>query len=151
MAANMLLLQVDAKNEATWSSWVQMEEDLGRLDAANELRIRSTEQQWEFVVPASFSTRTTAGHLGDSSSGLVQSLFNTLNRFFSVQADGRSGTSTVSNVTADASRSLGRQQLISELLPADYSTNLTLDDIIAEASASHASRGGGSSKAHGGP
>jgi hypothetical protein len=143
VAANMLLLQVDAKNEATWSSWVQMEEDLGRLEAANELRIRSTEQQWEFVVPASFSTRTSAGHFGDGSNGLLQSLVNTLNRFFSVQAGGRSGASTVSNVTADASSSLGQQQLISELLPADYSTNLTLNDIIVEASASHASRGNG--------
>jgi hypothetical protein len=130
-----MLLQVDAKNEATWSSWVQMEEDLGRLEAANELRIRSTEQQWEFVVPASFSTRAAARHSSDSSSGLLQSLVSTLNRFFSVRAGGRGGASTVISGPADCSSSLSRQQLISELLPADYRTDLTLSDIINEASA----------------
>lgn len=153
VAADTLLLQVDAKNEATWSSWVQMEEDLGRLEAANELRIRSTEQQWEFVVPASFSTRTSAGQSSDGSNGLLQSLANTLNRFFSVRAGGRGGASTDSSATADASSSLGRQQLISELLPADYRTDLTLSDIIDEASAlDGASSSGGSSgtKAYGG-
>jgi hypothetical protein len=76
----------------------------------------------------------------------LQSLVNTLNRFFSVRAGGRGDASTVSSATADASSSLSRQQLISELLPADYRTDLTLNDIINEASALDlASSGGGSS------
>jgi len=125
----VLLLQVDPKNEATWSSWIQMEEDMGRLEAANELRIRSSEQQWEFVIPASFSTRTAGG--SDAGSSVLQSLLGTLNRFFSI----RSSSSSTGGSSSAARSSAGRQQLMAELLPSDYRTDLTLNDIINEASA----------------
>jgi hypothetical protein len=34
-----------------WNTWVTMEEELGFVDRADELRIRRAEQQWEFEVP----------------------------------------------------------------------------------------------------
>jgi hypothetical protein len=132
-----LPLQIDPKNEVTWQSWIQMEEDSGRLEAANELRIRSSEQQWEFVIPASFSTRGTGPEGSSSSSGLLQSLLGTLNKFFSVRAAGSSNdpAAVTAAKAAAGSGGTGQQQLMAELLPADYRTDLTLDDIINEAAA----------------
>jgi tetratricopeptide (TPR) repeat protein len=50
-------LRVDPRSDAAWSTWIAMEEALDRLGAADELRIRRAERQWEFVVPPSFTTR----------------------------------------------------------------------------------------------
>jgi hypothetical protein len=128
-----------------------MEEDLGRLEAANELRIRSSEQQWEFVIPASFSTRMPAGAGADGASGLLQSLVGTLNRFFSVRGGAAAGGSNGSSNGAGGGSSgvrggsQGRQELVAELLPADYRTDLTLNDIISEASALDVSNSNSSS------
>jgi hypothetical protein len=141
--------QVDPKNEATWSSWIQMEEDLGRLEAANELRIRSSEQQWEFVIPATFSTRSGGSSGADSSSsGLLQSLMGTLNSFFSLRGSGTGSGSIGSNGGSNGGRGMavGRQQLMAELLPPDYRADLSLNDVMYEAAALEA----GSSSSSGG-
>ena len=42
--------QVDPKNDNVWATWISMEESLGLLDRADDLRIRQAEQQWEFEV-----------------------------------------------------------------------------------------------------
>jgi hypothetical protein len=155
--------QVDPKNEATWGSWIQMEEDLGRLEAANELRIRRGEQQWEFVIPSSFTTRPedgsgSAGAAGVSGS-VLQALLGTLNRFFTVRSGGSSsgggGRATASSSSSSAGRTPSpapssaaaasaagaaaapgaERQLMAELLPSDFRTDLTLEDIISEAAA----------------
>jgi hypothetical protein len=158
-------LKVDPKNESTWSTWITMEEDLGRLEAANELRIRRSEQQWEFVIPASFSTRPAgaaelAGNASDGSSsasgtaaGLVQSLLGTLNRFFSARGAAvpggaaAAGGSISSSSSSSGSSSSGarQQQLMRELLPSDFRADLTLEDIISEASALEVGASNGSS------
>lgn len=146
-------LKVDPKNESTWSTWIKMEEDLGRLDAANELRIRRSEQQWEFVIPASFSTRPLGVDSTDGTSssnsrgaGLLQGLLNTLNSFFSARgageqqrgaAAGRSSSSYGSSSNgsgASSSSGGGDQQLMRDLLPSDFRSDLTLEDIIKESS-----------------
>jgi len=54
-------LRVDPRSDAAWSTWIAMEEALDRLGAADELRIRRAERQWEFVVPPSFTTRPPGG------------------------------------------------------------------------------------------
>jgi hypothetical protein len=153
-------LKVDPKNESTWSTWIKMEEDLGRLEAANELRIRRSEQQWEFVIPASFSTRPAgaadlAGNVLDGSSsasgaaaGLVKSLLGTLNRFFSARgAAVPGGAAAAGGSISSSSSSSGprQQQLMRELLPSDFRADLTLEDIISEASALGVGSGNGSS------
>ncbi len=56
-----------------------MEEELGRLDAANELRIRRGEQQWEFVIPPTFTTRP-------SESSPLEAVAATLSRFFKLRS-----------------------------------------------------------------
>ncbi|GIL88660.1 hypothetical protein Vretimale_17253 [Volvox reticuliferus] len=66
-------VRVDPKNETTWASWIAMESELGFVERADELRIRRAEQQWEFVVPAGFTTRPAPG------------LLDTLSRFFSLR------------------------------------------------------------------
>ncbi|MEW5298917.1 MAG: hypothetical protein WDW36_001987 [Sanguina aurantia] len=50
-------IKVDPKNVAVWSTWIDMEQELGLYELADELRIRRAEQQWEFEVPAGFTTR----------------------------------------------------------------------------------------------
>jgi hypothetical protein len=154
-------LKVDPKNESTWATWIKMEEDLGRLEAANELRIRRSEQQWEFVIPASFSTRPAgaaelAGNGADGSSGaggaaagLVQSLLGTLNRFFSARGAAVPGGAAAAggSISSSSSNSSGsrQQQLMRELLPSDFRADLTLEDIISEASALEVGASNGSS------
>jgi hypothetical protein len=157
-------LKVDPKNESTWSTWIKMEEDAGRLEAANELRIRRSEQQWEFVIPASFSTRPAgaaelAGSVLDGSSsasgaaaGLVQSLLGTLNRFFSARGAAIPGGAAAAggSISSSSSSSGARQQqLVRELLPSDFRADLTLEDIISEASALEFGSGNGSSSSSG--
>ena len=44
------LPQVDPKSDSVWATWVAMEEGLGFLERADDLRIRQAEQQWEFEV-----------------------------------------------------------------------------------------------------
>jgi hypothetical protein len=46
-----------------------------------ELRIRRSEQQWEFVIPSTFSTR-----LG-SAGGALANIAATLNRFFKARSE----------------------------------------------------------------
>jgi hypothetical protein len=125
-----------------------MEEDLGRLEAANELRIRSSEQQWEFVIPATFSTRSGGANGADSSSsGLLQSLMGTLNSFFSLRGSGTGSGSSGSNGRGVVA---GRQQLMAELLPPDYRADLSLSDVMYEAAALEAGSSGSSSSSNGG-
>lgn len=69
-----MMCQVDSKAETVWETWIAMEEELGYLERADELRIRRAEQQWEFEVPAGFTTRPDASPLN--------SLVDTLARFF---------------------------------------------------------------------
>lgn len=106
---------MDPKNEATWGTWIDMEEDLGRLEAANELRIRRGEQQWEFVIPSSFTTRP------DGS--LLDALAGTLNKFFKLRREARKGKQS----------RVGRP--LRELLPADFQTDMSLEEMIAAAAA----------------
>ncbi|KAG2482122.1 hypothetical protein HYH03_018929 [Edaphochlamys debaryana] len=54
-------VRVDPKNELTWTSWIAMESEAGFVERADDLRIRQAEQQWEFVVPAGFTTRPAPG------------------------------------------------------------------------------------------
>ena len=127
-----------------------MEEDLGRLEAANELRIRSSEQQWEFVIPATFSTRSGGANGADSSSsGLLQSLMGTLNSFFSLRGSGTGSGSSGSNGGSSGSNgrglATGWQQLMAELLPPDYRADLSLSDVMYEAAALEAGSSGSSS------
>ncbi len=63
--------QVDPKSEISWDSWIATEADLGRVEAADELRIRRAEQQWEFVVPPGFTTRPAPGLV----EGLIRRFF----------------------------------------------------------------------------
>jgi hypothetical protein len=120
-----------------------MEEDLGHLEAANELRIRRGEQQWEFVIPSSFTTRPDGSALASDASTLLQSLLGTLNRFFSVRSGGSmapGGSAAARGALAPGSSGSGeggvqRQQLMAELLPSDYRTDLSLEEIISEAAA----------------
>jgi hypothetical protein len=89
-------LKVDPKNESTWSTWISMEEDLGRLEAANELRIRRSEQQWEFVIPSSFSTRV-QGMAANVAAGMGMG-----------PAAGSSSGSSSSSSSVDVSTAAGR-------------------------------------------
>ena len=136
-------LKVDPKNETTWGTWIAMEEDLGRLTAANELRIRRSEQQWEFVIPSSFSTRPGAS--------VFDSLLNTLNSFFSARSSNNSSSSgSSSNITSNgAGRGLGvasssgssssssgvTEGGLRSMLGSDFQMDMSLEDMIAEATA----------------
>jgi len=87
-------IKVDPKNEKVWSTWIGMEQEQGNLERADELRIRRAEQQWEFEVPANFTTRP-----GDSSP--LSGLIDTLSRFFNLR-ESSSGTNTRGPATPTA-------------------------------------------------
>ena len=72
---------IDPKNDNVWSTWIAMEEEIGFLDKADDLRIRQAEQQWEFEVPFNFTTRPTESPLA----GLV----DTLSKFFLAREQGQ--------------------------------------------------------------
>lgn len=139
-------LKVDPRSESAWSTWIAMEDDLGRGDAAQDLRIRRSEQQWEFVIPSTFTTRPAGGGAngaggvtaglappplglapggvgaGGSAGGLMEAIASTLNRFFKARAESPGGGSL-------------RNRPLRELLPADFRDDLSLEDIISQASA----------------
>eukprot|EP00878_Enallax_costatus_P009184 GHUV01009601.1.p1 GENE.GHUV01009601.1~~GHUV01009601.1.p1 ORF type:complete len:573 (+),score=203.07 GHUV01009601.1:762-2480(+) len=126
-------LKVDPKNESTWSTWIKMEEDLGRLDAANELRIRRSEQQWEFVIPASFSTRPGKGPTPSSGGGVLQGLLDTLNSFFTARGQAeqqQGGRAAATAASSDTTTSAGQQEAMRSLLPADFRPDLSIEDVI---------------------
>ncbi|KAG2431428.1 hypothetical protein HXX76_009443 [Chlamydomonas incerta] len=104
-------VRVDPKNETTWASWIAMESELGEIERVDELRIRQAERQWEFVVPAGFTTRPAPG------------LVDTLARFFSARgfggADSGGGRSAASGMQTGAEAAPG--------VPAMGSVDLTVD------------------------
>ncbi len=57
-------IKVEPKADKVWFTWIAMETDGGFAERADELRIRQAEQQWEFEVPAGFTTRP--GGLGSA-------------------------------------------------------------------------------------
>lgn len=112
-----------------------MEEDLGRLDAANELRIRRSEQQWEFVIPASFSTRPVearkGGTLPSSAGGVLQGLLDTLNSFFTARGKAKQQQERSTTAAAIDTSTLGTQQeAVHTLLPSDFSPDLNLENVV---------------------
>jgi hypothetical protein len=122
-------LKVDPKNEPTWGTWIAMEDDLGRVDAANELRIRRSEQQWEFVIPASFSTRP-------EGNSLLGSLLTTLNTFFGRRGQAGAGSSNGSGSSSGGGAEGSGDSLLAQLLPPDFKDDVKLEDMIAGATAS---------------
>ncbi|KAI8472927.1 MAG: hypothetical protein J3K34DRAFT_519304 [Monoraphidium minutum] len=99
-------LKVEPRNESTWATWIQMEEELGRLEAANDLRIRRGEQQWEFVIPSSFTTRPDGGGGGG---GPLNAMLSTINRFFRLRGEGGGGNGGG-----------GGGRALSEMLPEEF-------------------------------
>lgn len=128
-------LKVDPRNESTWATWIQMEEELGRLEAANDLRIRRGEQQWEFVIPSSFTTRPD----GAGASGALNAMLQTINRFFRLRGEGSGGGSgesaagEASSSGGGGSRSRAGGKSLAEMLPAEFlSEGDALDGMVAE-------------------
>ncbi|PNW79465.1 hypothetical protein CHLRE_09g416200v5 [Chlamydomonas reinhardtii] len=106
-------VRVDPKSETTWASWIAMESELGEIERVDELRIRQAERQWEFVVPAGFTTRPAPG------------LVDTLARFFSARGFGSDG-----NGSSSSNGGAGGQQAGSEAaagIRAADSVDLTVD------------------------
>ncbi|EFJ42835.1 hypothetical protein VOLCADRAFT_83495 [Volvox carteri f. nagariensis] len=88
-------IRVDPKNETTWASWIAMESEQGFVERADELRIRRAEQQWEFVVPAGFTTRPPPG------------LLDTLSQFFSLRGFGGQQDATDTSASPPSVRGAG--------------------------------------------
>ncbi|GBF99253.1 mRNA maturation factor [Raphidocelis subcapitata] len=120
-------LKVDPRNESTWGTWIAMEEELGRLEAANDLRIRRGEQQWEFVIPSSFTTRPPGGGGGEEEGsgegggaaaagapalGPLNSILTTINRFFRARGEGFG--------RAGGGGGGGGARSLADMLPADF-------------------------------
>lgn len=130
-----------------------MEQELGLYELADELRIRRAEQQWEFEVPAGFTTRP------DEAPTPLVALVDSLARFFKARGEGprkrpgaegqygdeRSlgsrdggGGGGVSSSSSSSSRDGGdggggqvqQSVLRRELLPSDFNPDLQLKDII---------------------
>ncbi len=83
---------MDPKAEKVWFTWIAMEADAGYFERAEELRIRSAEQAWEFEVPAGFTTRpggsAAGGTAGAGDAGIsnpLAALRDTLSQFFSAR------------------------------------------------------------------
>ncbi|GAX83851.1 hypothetical protein CEUSTIGMA_g11276.t1 [Chlamydomonas eustigma] len=118
-------IKVDPKNDVVWSTWVTMELELGFAERADELRIRQAEQQWEFEVPANFTTRPADSPL----SILVESL----TQFFSVRE-----SSKIKKTVAVAPRSVATaappfpstKPSLRQLLPEDFNDSLSAEDIL---------------------
>lgn len=86
-------IKVDPKAEKVWFTWIAMEADAGQVERADELRIRQAEQQWEFEVPAGFTTRPGGSTLMIGGQGVppfspLAALRDTLARFFTVRNAG---------------------------------------------------------------
>jgi hypothetical protein len=109
-------LKVDPRNDVVWETWISMEDELGAADTANELRVRRAEKQWEFVIPANFTTRPETP---------LDSLLSTLNTFFKQRMTAAGSSSR----SADSSRSPSRS--LRELLPEDYIADMQLEDILS--------------------
>jgi hypothetical protein len=103
-----------------------MEEELGRLEAANDLRIRRGEQQWEFVIPSSFTTRPPGGGGGGEGEGdaagaaavvaglgggPLNAILSTINRFFRARGEAGEG--------GGAGKGGGRRTL-ADMLPEEF-------------------------------
>ncbi len=120
-------MQVAPKSTTTWETWIALEEELGRLDAANELRIRRDEQQWEFVIPPTFSTRPAEG------SSPLATIAATLQRFFSLR--GQVAGSAAEGTAGEPGTELGEgdsptSRPLHELLPEDFRVDLSLEEIL---------------------
>jgi hypothetical protein len=61
-------LKVDPRNDVVWETWISMEDELGSADTANELRVRRAEKQWEFAIPANFTSRNGSSSIEGSTS-----------------------------------------------------------------------------------
>jgi hypothetical protein len=116
---------VEPRNDVVWETWIAMEDELGAADVANELRVRRAERQWEFVIPANFTTRPETA---------LGSLLSTLNTFFSQRTSAAGGAKRDGGGGRSPSRSLR------ELLPEDYIADLQLDleDLLPSAAAENA-------------
>lgn len=108
-------IKVDPKNEKVWAAWIGMEEENGQLERADDLRIRRAEQQWEFEVPANFTTRPSAERS-------LNTLMENLATFFKVREK-----STESS-----------QRNLRSFLPEDFQPNVSAQDIIPSLSTSSA-------------
>ena len=112
-------IKVDPKNEKVWSAWISMEEEIGQMERAEELMIRRAEQQWEFEVPANFTTRP-------STERSLSYLIDNLTRFFSVREKSEQAE-TLASSSGQISRSF---------LPDDFQPNMEAQDIIPTLSTS---------------
>ena len=131
-------LKVDPRNDRTWGTWIQMEEELGRLEAASDLRIRRGEQQWEFVIPSSFTTRPPGsgadgggggggGALGGGTGGgggVLDGILATINRFFrawdGASSGGGSGSGAASGSGGGSGNGGGGDRALADMLPEAY-------------------------------
>jgi hypothetical protein len=109
-------IKVDPKNEKVWSAWIGMEEENGQLERADELRIRRAEQQWEFEVPANFTTRPSAERS-------LNSLVENLTKFFRAR---------------ERSAEPSSQRNLRSFLPEDFQPDISAQDIIPSLSTSSA-------------
>lgn len=73
-------VKADPKSVPSWLVWAQMEEDMGFLQRASELRSYSLQERVEIVKPANFSTTVGAG--AGSSSGLLAPIFSQIASWF---------------------------------------------------------------------
>jgi len=114
-------IRVDPKSEAVWSTWITMEQEAGFLERAEELRIRQAEQQWEFEVPAGFTTRPSSG-------SPLTALTDTLARFFRAR-----DAASASPSAAAAAAASGSARSVKDFLPADFESDMRLEDVLAAA------------------
>jgi len=70
-------IKANPRSEPTWLAWADMEEDLGGLDRAIELRGFSMQERQEIAAPSNFSTLPPA-----SKESLLQPLFEQLTKWF---------------------------------------------------------------------
>lgn len=104
-------LKVNPRNDRTWDRWIEMEDEIGEKTRADELKIRRAEQQWEFVIPSTFTTRP--------ENAPVTRLLESLNKFFSSW-----------DVRARAPVPTSRP--LQDLLPADFRQDLSLEELFPD-------------------
>ncbi|KAG1665983.1 hypothetical protein FOA52_010081 [Chlamydomonas sp. UWO 241] len=128
-------IKVDPQSSKVWLTWITMEEELGMVDRAEDLRQRQAEQQYVFEVPYNFTTRPGAT-VGSALSGLL----STLQNFFTARekATGSStgsGPATARSAAATSSATAdGGARSLRSLLPEDFDSTLSPEDILPDIS-----------------
>eukprot|EP00887_Chlorella_sp_A99_P006541 scaffold3.g6541.t1 len=67
-------VKADPKSEPSWLAWAAMEEDLGALERANELRNFSMQERQEIVRPANFTTLAPARGAGGALAPVIDKI-----------------------------------------------------------------------------